>query len=158
MRSFQSGPRRGAQPSRTIRAMDVPNQSPALPDAMRRFLEAPRFATIATLMTDGSPHQAVVWYDVDGDGILINSRRGRRWPGNLERDPRISMAVYDDANPEHWVGLRGVAQVLRDGPPALLDIQALARRYSGDPNEYVGQDRVTFRIRVLTTFEYGGDR
>ena len=138
--------------------MDVPNQSPALPDAIRRFLEAPRFATIATLLPDGSPHQAVIWYAVDSDGILINSRRGRRWPGNLERDPRMSMAVYDDAEPEHWVGLRGVAEVIRTGPPALLDIQALARRYDGNPDEYAGQDRVTFHIHVQTTFEYGVDR
>ena len=138
--------------------MDVPNQSPALPDAIRRFLEAPRFATVATLLPDGSPHQAVIWYELDGDGILINSRRGRRWPGNLERDPRISMAVYDDAAPEHWVGLRGVAEVIRTGPPALLDIQALARRYGGNPDEYVGQDRVTFHIRVQATFGYGVDR
>jgi PPOX class probable F420-dependent enzyme len=135
--------------------VDVPSQTPALPDAIRRFLEPPRYATIATLMPDGSPHQAVVWYDVDGDALLINSRRGRRWPANLERDPRISVAVYDHAEPEHWVGLRGVAEVLRDGPSALQDIQALARRYDGDPNEYVGQDRITFRIRIHRTFEYG---
>ena len=137
--------------------MDAAATLNALPEPILRFLDAPRFATISTLMPDGSPHQAVVWYQLDGDSLLINSRRGRRWPANLERDPRISLAVYDDASPEHWVGVRGLAAVLRDGPAALLDIQALARRYDGNPDEYVGQDRVTFRIRIVTTFEYGDD-
>jgi PPOX class probable F420-dependent enzyme len=137
--------------------MDVPTKSSALPHGIRRFLETPRYATIATLLPDGAPHQAVVWYGLEGDGLIINSRRGRRWPANLERDPRISLAVDDDADPEHWVGLRGVAEVIRTGPPALLDIQALARRYDGDPDEYVGQERVTFLIHVHRTFEYGDD-
>jgi hypothetical protein len=39
----------------------------------------------------------------------------------------------------------------------VADIQDLARRYDGDPNEFVGQDRMTFRIRVQTTFEYGDE-
>jgi PPOX class probable F420-dependent enzyme len=137
--------------------MDLPNESPPLPEPVRRFLEAPRYATIATLMPDGAPHQAVVWYALDGAGVIINSRRGRRWPANLERDPRISRAVYDDAQPEHWVGIRGLAELVRSGAPAVADIQDLARRYDGDPNEFVGQDRMTFRIRVQTTFEYGDD-
>ena len=135
--------------------MDQPVPSKPLPAAIRRFLEAPRFATIATIQPDGSPHQAVIWYGLDGDDLLINSRRGRRWPANLERDPRVSLAIYDDARPEHWVGVRGTASVLRDGPAAVGDIQDLARRYDGDPEQYAGQDRVTFRVRIETTFEYG---
>jgi PPOX class probable F420-dependent enzyme len=140
--------------------MDAPNESPAppaLPERIRAFLSAPRYATIATVQPDGSAHQAVVWYGVDGDAILINSRRGRRWPANLERDPRISLAVFDDARPEHWVAVRGTVEVVRTGAAAVPDIQALARRYDGDPDAYLGQDRITFRISVNATFEYGDE-
>jgi PPOX class probable F420-dependent enzyme len=137
--------------------MVVPSQSPTVSDAVRRFLEAPRFAAISTIMPDGSPHQAVVWYALEGDTILINSRRGRRWPANLERDPRISLAIYDDANPEHWVGIRGTAEVVRHGETAVADIQDLARRYDGEADAFVGQDRITFRIHVMSSFDYGDD-
>jgi PPOX class probable F420-dependent enzyme len=130
---------------------------PTLPDPIRAFLAEPRIATISTLNPDGSPHQAVVWYALDGDDLLINSRPHRHWPRNLARDGRISVAVPEAARPEHWVGVKGRAELLRDGPPATADIQALARRYGKDPEQYAGQERVTYRIAVLSTFEYGAD-
>lgn len=125
-----------------------------IPAGIRRFLEAPRIATISTLNPDGSPHQAVVWYDLDGDDLVLNSRPDRRWPANLGRDPRISIAVPEADRPYHWVGLAGRAAELRRGPQAVADIQALARRYGRPEAPYAGQDRVTFRVTVERTYEY----
>ena len=124
------------------------------PDA-RAFLAAPRHATIATIGPDGAPHQAVVWYLLDGDDLILNSRPERRWPRNLAADPRISVAVYELEQPEHWFGLKGRAELLHEGAEATADIQAMARRYGKDPEQYAGQDRVSYRIRVETVFEYG---
>ncbi|GAC1668401.1 MAG: hypothetical protein NVS9B8_10730 [Candidatus Limnocylindrales bacterium] len=132
-----------------------PTTSIALPDAIHAFLDQPRVATIATLSEDGRAHQAVVWFGLDGGDLLLNSRRGRRWPTNLDRDPRISMAVIDSALRDHWVGVKGLALFLRDGEAGLRDIQAMARRYDGDPEAYIGQDRVTYRVVIESTFEYG---
>jgi PPOX class probable F420-dependent enzyme len=132
-----------------------PTTSNPLPDPIRTFLEAPRNATIATIGPDGAPHAAVVWYGLDGDDLLINSRRERHWPRNLARDPRISFAVPDIDLPNHWVGVKGRATLVREGDAALADIQALARRYGGNPDGFLGQDRVTYRIVVESTFEYG---
>ena len=134
----------------------IPSPASALPNAIRTFLEQPRYATLATIGADGTPHQAVIWYGVDGDDLLINSRRERRWPSNLLNDPRLSLAVQDGNEPNHWVGVKGRAELLRDGPAALADIRALARRY-GDPDggRFEGQDRVTYRVVVESTFEYG---
>ena len=77
----------------------------ALEPNVRSFLTQPvRYATIATINPDGSPHQIVIWYllrhdDQRGDYVVVNSKRGRRWPANLLRDPRANIAVYnaDDA-------------------------------------------------------------
>jgi PPOX class probable F420-dependent enzyme len=114
-------------------------------------------AAIATLNPDGSPHQAVVWYALHGDDLMINSRRERRWPQNLARDGRISVAVHEGTQRSHWVGVKGHAELLHDGDAALADIQALARRYGGNPASFVGQNRVSYRIVVASTFEYGAD-
>ena len=100
---------------------------PTLSDAIRSYLAEPRYATLATLTAEGPPHQAVIWYALDGDSLLINSRRGRHWPRNL----------------------------LRDGDAAIADIQAMARHYGKDPASYAGQDRVTYRVTIQSTFEYG---
>jgi len=143
-------PMEPAHPSATL-------TSTPLPDPIRTFLAEPRIATISTINPDGSPHQAVVWYGLEGDDLLINSRRGRRWPRNLDRDARISVAVPEGERPYHWVGVKGRAEPLHDGDAAVADIQALARRYGKDPAKYAGQERVSYRIVVASTFEYGAD-
>src|SRR5258706_3104596 len=105
----------------------------------RAFLETPRFATIATVGPDGAPHQAVTWYMLDGNDLIINSRPERRWPRNLAADPRIAMAIYELEQPEHWFGLKGRAELLHEGAEATADIQALARRYGGGRGKQAGQ-------------------
>jgi PPOX class probable F420-dependent enzyme len=137
---------------------EASNQGPteALSPRIRDYLEAPRYASIATLDEDGPPHQAVVWYGLADDGILINSRAERHWPRNLLRDSRISLAIQDWDVPNHWVGLKGSASLLHEGDAATADIMALARRYGKDPGQYAGQRRVSFMVRVERVFEYGG--
>jgi PPOX class probable F420-dependent enzyme len=100
----------------------------------REILEQPgRFGTLATLREDGAPMQAVVWYVLRGDALLVNSAEGRRWPTNLLRDPRYSLAVEDAYT---WVGVRGRAEALHDPVAAQEDIAALARRYHADRPAY----------------------
>jgi PPOX class probable F420-dependent enzyme len=143
---------RPMDPAQTTPPSDLDS---ALPPAIRTFLEAPRYATLSTIASDGSPHQAPIWYAVDGDSLLINSRRERHWPRNLLRQPRLSIAVIDFDDPQHWVGVKGRAQLVREGDAATADIQAMARRYGKNPQTYAGQDRVTYRVVVDSTFEYG---
>ena len=127
--------------------------SAEISEAARRFLERPGlFATISTINPDGSPNQAVVWYVFTGDAFLVNSREGRRWPSNLRRDPRASIAVEDGYT---WVGARGEAEIIDDQEKAQAHIAALARRYrSEDPKvaerevaAFQEQQRVSFLIR-----------
>jgi len=126
-----------------------------LPDRFVEFLSVPRYAAIATLDADGTPRQAFIWYLLVPEGLVINSRAERRWPRNLQRDPRIHVAIQDWQKPNHWLGGSGRAEFLHDGPPALEDIQAMARRYGGNPDAYAGQSRISFLVRFETTFEYG---
>jgi len=127
-----------------------------LPEPVRTFLDDLRFATISTLDPDGMPRQAVVWYTVEGDEIVINSAQGRRWPANLSRDPHIAFSVIDGADGYRWVGLTGTVRPITDRATTQADIAAMARRYHADePDEaerlirdrFERQDRVTFRFR-----------
>jgi PPOX class probable F420-dependent enzyme len=135
---------------------EAPGLAPALTQRIRDFLVPPRYASISTLDGDGPPHQAYVWYALQDGGLLLNSRAERHWPRNLLRDPRISVAVQDWDVPNHWVGLKGRAELLHDGDTALADIMAMARRYGEEPDRFRGQNRVSFLVRVERVFEYGG--
>ena len=135
----------------------------ALSDRARAFLDADRFATIATLDPDGGPRQAVTWYTLDSDVIVLNSAVGRRWPANLVRDPRVSIAVTGGADGYRWVGLTGWVDVVTDQAVAQADIAAMSRRYhADDPVEaerlireyYATQQRITFRFHATSVHEY----
>jgi PPOX class probable F420-dependent enzyme len=128
-----------------------------LPDDVRTFLDGTRFSTIATLDPDGRPRQAVIWYTVAGDEIVLNSAVGRRWPSNLLQDPRIAFSVVDERDGYHWVGIDGVVTVVEDQPTAQADIAAMARRYHADDpakaerlihGRFEQQVRISFRVRA----------
>ena len=110
-----------------------------LPPEVVAFLGAPRCAVVATHAPDGEIWQAVVWYALTDDGILMNSLHGRRWSGNLRHDSRLSMVVADG---EEYVILRGRAVVIDDPDRGQVEARALALRYGGDPGVHLGQHRV----------------
>lgn len=138
-------------------AAAAPAAPSGLAERVRAFLAEPNFATIATVGPDGTPNQAVVWYRFEGASIVINSAVGRRWPANLVRDGRISVAVLDRHDGLRWVGFTSEATPVRDQPTAQADIAEMARRYhAADPEEgeriirdrFQRQERISFRIAV----------
>ncbi|HVQ22333.1 MAG TPA: pyridoxamine 5'-phosphate oxidase family protein [Candidatus Saccharimonadia bacterium] len=134
----------------------MPDALAGLTPAVRRYLDAPRHATLATSAVDGMPHVSVVWYRLDGDAILVNSRVGRRWPRELQADARCALTViHPDIDLELYVAIQAVAEVVATEAEALADIQALARRYGGDPATFVGQSRISFRLRPTSIVVHG---
>ena len=127
----------------------------ALLDPVRAYLAAPRCAVLATVGPDGAPREVVLHYAPASDHLLLNGDAARRWVANLRRDPRVSLVVHDAARPLHWVGIRGVAQVVREGGQAVEDAMALARRYDEDPSGYEGRNRVSVKVVPRRVFEYG---
>ncbi len=137
----------------------------ALPDRVRAFIAAPgRFATLATLDAAGAPRQAVVWYRLDPDGLLmINSADGRCWPANMRNDPRVALAITRAGDGYRWVGIDAeVVEIVDDQAVAQADIADLARRYhADDPVEveaslarFQAQRRVTFRLRITSLHDH----
>ena len=130
----------------------------------RDMLERPRtFGTLATLATDGSPHQAVIWYGLRGDSILVNSAAGRRWPTNLLREPRFSFMIEDGYA---WVTVRGRSEALLDPDQAQEDIAAMARRYHADDpakaerlirDRFKQQERISFLLHPAAVTEHPDD-
>jgi PPOX class probable F420-dependent enzyme len=135
-------------------------EAPFIPisDVVREFLDEARFATIATIDPDGAPRDAVVWYTIDGDEIVLNSAVGRRWPTNLVRDPRVAFSVIDSADGYRWLGTTGLVSVVDDQATAQADIAGMARRYHADDpaeaerlirNQFQRQARISFRMRLI---------
>ncbi len=120
-----------------------------LPEDLLALLREPSTCYLATSMADGSPQLTQTWVDTDGEHVLINSVRGHLKVRNIERDPRVAVAISDPDKPVRYFQVRGrVLDVTTDG--AAEHIEMLAQRYLGGPYPwYGGRDQT----RVLITIE-----
>ncbi len=111
--------------------------------------ETRAFATLATLMKDGSPQVTPVWFNYDGKSIWINSAKGRVKDRNLRARSRVALVIVDPKNPYRYIQVRGkVAEITEEG--GREHINALNQKYHGNPNYPVvpGQVRVRYCIEA----------
>jgi PPOX class probable F420-dependent enzyme len=107
------------------------------------------FASIATVMKDGSPQVTPVWFDYTGGKIRVNTARGRVKSRTLRNGAPVALAIVDPDNPYRYVQVRGrVASITENGADAHID--SLAKKY-------LGQDKYPFRqpgeMRVMYEIE-----
>ena len=121
----------------------------SLPDGLIALLRQPSPCFLATVMPDGSPQLTQTWVDTDGEHVLINSVQGHLKVRNIERDPRVAVAISDPDKPSRYFQVRGrVLDVTTDG--AAEHIEKLAQRYLGGPYPWYGGRGQT---RLLITIE-----
>lgn len=129
-----------------------------LSEQARTFLNEKRFAVLATLNRDGTVQQTTMWYLLEGDTILMNTKVGRLKEHNLRRDPRISICVEDGYN---YVTIAGTVELIDDPEIAQRDIHRLSMRYHGEEraaqqmaNQFSQEQRVTLRLKCERIHEY----
>jgi len=122
-----------------------------LNDEVRAFLNEKRFAVLATIKRDGSPQQTVMWYELQGDHIMMNTAEGRAKAYNFRRDARVSICVEDEYR---FVAISGNVELVEDREQSLADIMRLAVRYHGAEKAESMRDgfnkdqRVTMKISI----------
>ena len=122
-----------------------------LTPAVRAFLDEPHYAVIATINESGMPQLTAIWYELEGNEVLMNTAAGRLKHRNLQRDPRLSICVVDG---ERYVTLYGRATLIDDWARAQADDLQLACRYNGPAKaqerapSIAAQHRVTIRMAV----------
>ena len=121
-----------------------------LPDRLKALLDGANFATLATVMTDGSPQATTMWVDREGDRIRFNTAEGRAKPRNMDRDPRVAVSIYNADDPYEAFAIQGrVVEKRLDGADAHID--GLAKKYLGldeYPWRRSGMVRITYVVEV----------
>lgn len=129
-----------------------------LSDTARAFLGERRFAVLATINKDGTPQQTVMWYELQGDEVMMNTALGRLKDHNLGRDPRISVCIEDGYR---FVTLRGTVTLNHEQDVAQADIKRLAVRYDGAEQaeksaaNFRREHRITLRMKIDGAMERG---
>lgn len=128
-----------------------------IPDSHADILKKKAFANLATLMPDGNPQVTPVWFDYDGNHIIVNSAKGRQKDRNMKRNPSVALSILDPDNPYRYLEIRGkVAEITEDGADGHID--KLAKKYLNldrYPNRQPGEVRVMYKIKPEHTTKMG---
>jgi PPOX class probable F420-dependent enzyme len=122
-----------------------------LTDKQLQFLENAYPGVVTTLRPDGSPHNTIVWVDVDNGLPSFNTASGRAKPRHLEQNKRIALTMVDPNDQYKWVAIDGTAEITTDGADAQID--KLAKKYL-DKDEYPWRKPEEQRLKVRITPEH----
>jgi PPOX class probable F420-dependent enzyme len=126
---------------------DITLDDTKLHDRVIELAQAKVFATVTTLLPDGTPMTKPLWIDTDGEHLLLNTEIHRRGFRNIQRDPRVTVTLVDPDNPYSYAEVRGQVVDTVTGPEARAGIDALAQKYMG--RDYPGQiktERVILKV------------
>ena len=109
--------------------------------------ETKAYLFLATIMPDGSPQVTPIWFNTDGEHILINTNEGRVKDRNMKARPKVAMIIQDPSTPYRYLQIRGeVVEHTREG--ADEHINQLSLKYDGKPWPYrAGQKRIIYKIK-----------
>lgn len=103
----------------------------ALEPRVRELADAKNFATITVNLPSGRAMSHVVWIDAEGDELRVNTEVHRAKFKAVERDPRVTVVIWELENPYVFVEVRGRVARTTLGPEARAHIDALSRKYVG---------------------------
>jgi PPOX class probable F420-dependent enzyme len=128
-----------------------------LSEKARAFLNEKRFAVLATINSDGTPQLTTMWYLLEGNTIVMNTKAGRIKERNIRRDPRIAICVEDGYN---YVTISGTVEMIDDPEIAQRDIYRLAVRYDGEEaarqkvaDQFSKERRITLHLKCEHVIE-----
>jgi PPOX class probable F420-dependent enzyme len=120
--------------------------SMALSDDVKALIRGANFAHLSTLLPDGSPQNAPVWVDLEGDRILVCTGEGSLKARNTRRDPRVALSIVAFDNPYVEAQIRGrVVERRPDADFAVMD--RVSRKYTGKP--FPARDNPAQRVALV---------
>jgi PPOX class probable F420-dependent enzyme len=123
-----------------------------LDPGVRELAQAPNFATLSVILRSGRPMTHVMWVDADENHVLINTEAHRAKFRAVERDPRVTVTIWQRDDPYTYAEVRGqVVETVR-GPEARAHIDSLSRKYRGKDYDdaAITSERVILRIAPET--------
>lgn len=114
---------------------------------VKELASGKNFAALTTLLPDGQPQTHIMWVDATDDQVLVNTEVERQKFRNVQRDPRVTVTIFDRENPYHYAEVRGRVTETVTGDEARRHIDELSQKYQGTPYQNpIGSERVILRI------------
>lgn len=131
----------------------------------RDLLDRPVVVVLAVIGPDGRPGLTPMWFDYEGDTILVNTASHRPKCQWIRDNPQMTMILVNPDNPYHWMSLKITVVNERhedgpDGASVTAQLNKIWRKYIGEGDEYqlrdpsIDEKRVLFECRIdrIATF------
>jgi PPOX class probable F420-dependent enzyme len=151
----------------TVVAREEKQSLDDLDPVYRQLLDEPVTAVIAVMGGDGRPWLTPVWFNYQGDKVLLNLAEHRRKVEWIRGNPQVTMLLMNPKNPYHWVSIKATAEreVHEDDPSegqrATETIDQTWTKYTGVEPPYGLRDpsmderRVLFECRIDSVAIFG---
>ena len=106
----------------------------------KRLLDEPVTMTLGLIGPDDRIGLTPMWFDYEGDKILVNTASHRRKCEWIRKNPRLTILLVNPNNPYHWVQIKcTVEKEMREWEPGGEYVtKQLDRIWMPDPPEIVG--------------------
>jgi nitroimidazol reductase NimA-like FMN-containing flavoprotein (pyridoxamine 5'-phosphate oxidase superfamily) len=139
----------------------IPTLADLGPD-FRPLLDGPTTAIISVTGKDGRSNLTPVWFDYEGDKVLLNLASHRKKVEWIRANPQVTFMLLNPANPLHWLSLKCTlaGEISEDDPDEGARVTAQLDRawtkYTGNEPPYLLRDPSGNERRIL--FEFAVDR
>jgi general stress protein 26 len=137
-----------------------------LPEIYKQLIDGPIPVTLGLIGNDGRVNMTPMWFDYEGDLVLVNVAAHRKKVEWIRARPQLSMLLVNPANMYHWISIKAtvVREILEDDPDegarATAQLDKIWTKYTQQPPPYglrdpeINERRVLFECRVdrLATF------
>jgi nitroimidazol reductase NimA-like FMN-containing flavoprotein (pyridoxamine 5'-phosphate oxidase superfamily) len=132
-----------------------------------RLLDEPVTAIVAVTGSDGQPNLTPVWFDYEGDIVLLNLATHRKEVNWLRKTPYATFLLMNPENTYHWISLKTkVAREVSEDDPVegqrVTDqLDRIWVKYAGNEPPYGLRDpsfeerRVLFEMAVVKVATFG---
>ena len=126
-----------------------------LDPSYKRLLDEPVTAVVAVVGGDGRPNLTPMWFDYEGDTVLVNVAAQRRKVAWIRANPFFTMLLMNPANPYHWVSIRcSVGREIAEDDPdegkrVTAQLDKIWTKYTQNPPPYGLRDPSIDERRIL---------
>jgi PPOX class probable F420-dependent enzyme len=132
----------------------------------KQLMDKPIPVIMAVIGGDGRPNLTPMWFDYEGDKVLVNVAEHRKKTSWIRKTPQMTLLLINPENMYHWISIKvTVEREVReddpvDGKRATEHVDRIWRKYIGSGDVYALRDpsiderRVLFECRVdrIATF------
>jgi PPOX class probable F420-dependent enzyme len=158
----------GTQPGQfQVGAHDSVQSLDDLDPVYKQLIDEPVTAVVAVMGTTGRPNLTPVWFDYEGNKVLLNLATHRKKVEWLRSTPQATFLLMNPANPYHWISIKATVsrEISEDdpeeGPRVTAQLDKIWTKYTGNDGSYALRDpgkderRVLFELEVDSIATFG---